>query len=93
MSPHIWRCQGPHKPGSCATLMFNSHWGRAATGKKSCPYAHRVASVVSNSLRPCRLAYLEKEMATHSSILAWRIPGTEEPSGLPSMGSHRVGHD
>ena len=36
---------------------------------------------------------LEKEMATHSSILAWRIPGTEEPSGLPSMGSHRGGHD
>ena len=36
---------------------------------------------------------LEKEMATHSSILAWRIPGTEEPSGLPSMGLHRVGHD
>ena len=32
-------------------------------------------------------------MATHSSVLAWRIPGTEEPSGLPSMGSHRVGHD
>ena len=36
---------------------------------------------------------LEKEMATYSSILAWRIPGTEEPSGLPSMGVHRVGHD
>ena len=36
---------------------------------------------------------LEKEMATHSSTLAWRIPGTEEPGGLPSMGSHRVGHD
>ena len=36
---------------------------------------------------------LEKEMATHSSVLAWRIPGTEEPSGLPSMGLHRVGHD
>ena len=36
---------------------------------------------------------LEKEMATHSSVLAWRIPGTEEPGGLPSMGSHRVGHD
>ena len=32
-------------------------------------------------------------MATHSSILAWRIPGTGEPGGLPSMGSHRVGHD
>ena len=36
---------------------------------------------------------LEKEMATHSSILAWRIPGTEEPGGLLSMESHRVGHD
>ena len=36
---------------------------------------------------------LEKEMATHSSILAWRIPGTGEPGGLLSMGSHRVGHD
>ena len=36
---------------------------------------------------------LGKEMATHSSVLAWRIPGTEEPGGLPPMGSHRVGHD
>ena len=36
---------------------------------------------------------LEKEMATHSSVLAWRIPGTWEPGGLPSMGLHRVGHD
>ena len=36
---------------------------------------------------------LEKEMATHSSVLAWRLPGTGEPGGLPSMGSHRVGHD
>ena len=36
---------------------------------------------------------LVKEMVTHSSVLAWRIPGTGEPGGLPSMGSHRVGHD
>ena len=36
---------------------------------------------------------LEKEMVTHSSVFAWRIPGTEEPGGLPSMGSHRVRHD
>jgi len=35
----------------------------------------------------------EKEMATHSSVLAWRIRGTEEPGGLPSIGSHRAGHD
>ena len=36
---------------------------------------------------------LEKEMATHSSVLTWRIPGTAKPGGLPSMESHRVGHD
>ena len=36
---------------------------------------------------------LEKEVATHSTVLAWRIPGTGEPGGLPSMKSHRVGHD
>ena len=39
------------------------------------------------------LSSLEKEMATHSSVFAWRIPGTVKPGGLPSMGSHRVGHD
>ena len=36
---------------------------------------------------------LEKEMATHSGVLAWRTPGTGEPGGLPSLGSHRIGHD
>ena len=40
-----------------------------------------------------RFHALEKEMATHSSVLAWRIPGMGEPGGLPSMGSHRVGQD
>ena len=40
-----------------------------------------------------RFHALEKEMATHSSVLAWRIPGMVEPGGLPSMESHRVGHD
>ena len=48
---------------------------------------------LSNFTFTFHLHALEKEMATHSSILAWRIPGTEEPSGPPSMGSHRVGHD
>ena len=42
---------------------------------------------------PFHFHALEKEMATHSSVLAWRIPGTGEPGGLPSMGSHRAGHD
>ena len=54
------------------------------------------SSIIHGSLSNFTLTFhfqaLEKEMATHSSILAWRIPGTEEPSGLPSMGSHRVGH-
>ena len=49
------------------------------------------------SLVGCTLTFhfhaLEKEMATHSSVLAWKIPGTEGPGGLLSMGSHRVGHD
>ena len=44
-------------------------------------------------ISPSLVHYLEKEMATHSSVLAWRIPGTGDPGGLPSMGSHRVGHD
>ena len=50
----------------------------------------KVMSLLFNMLS--RLA-LEKEMATHSSVLAWRIPGMAEPGRLPSMWSHRVGHD
>ena len=46
---------------------------------------------ISNNTEVSRLK--EKELATHSSVLAWRIPGTVEPGGLPSMGSHRVRHD
>ena len=52
--------------------------------------SHRVRHDWSNLA--CMHA-LEKEMATHSSVLAWRIPGMEEPGGLPSVGSHRVRHD
>ena len=46
-----------------------------------------------NSVEPFHFHALEKEMAAHSSVLAWRIPGTAEPGGLPSMGSLRVGRD
>ena len=46
---------------------------------------------IANSTALCNL--LEEEMATHSSVLAWRIPGTGEPGGLPFMGLQRVGHD
>ena len=47
----------------------------------------------SDGIKLFRSYSMEKEMATHSSVLAWRIPGTGEPGGLPSMGLHRVGHD
>ena len=53
---------------------------------------HRVAKSWTR-LKRLSMHALEKEMTTHSSILAWRIQGTEEPGGLRSMGSHRVGHD
>ena len=58
-----------------------------------------VHGVAKSQTWPSNLAFTfhfharEKEMATHASILAWRIPGTPEPGGLPSVGSHRVGHD
>ena len=55
-----------------------------------CPWGRRVGH--DGSDLAC-LPALEKEMATHSSIFAWRIPGTEEPGGLPYIGSHRVRHD
>ena len=48
---------------------------------------------LSNLIFSFHFHALEKEMATHSSVLAWRIPGTGEPDGLLSMGSHRVGYD
>ena len=50
-------------------------------------------TLLSNFLFTFHFHALEKEMATHSSVLAWRIPETGEPGGLPSMGSHGVGHD
>ena len=53
----------------------------------------RSRTQLSNFTFPFHFHALEKEMATHSSVLAWRIPGTGEPGGLPSLGSHRVRHD
>ena len=50
-------------------------------------------TLLSDFTFPFHFLALEKEMATHSSVLTWRIPGMGEPRGLLSMGSHRVGHD
>ena len=55
MSLHTWHRQGPHKPSSWTTFTLTSHWGRTATGKKSCVYVRRIALVVSDPLWPCRL--------------------------------------
>ena len=72
-------------------LPGESHGRRSLVGYS--PWGHEELDITERLHFPFYLHALEKEMATHSSILAWRIPGTEEPGGLPSMGSHRVGHN
>ena len=67
--------------------MDGGAWWAAVRGVTKSP------TRLSNFTFTFRFHALEKEMATHSSVLAWRIPGTGEPGGLPSMGSRRVGHD
>ena len=52
-----------------------------------------MGSLESDTTERLHFPVLVKEMTTHSSVLAWRIPGMGKPGGLPSMGSHRVGHD
>ena len=72
-------------------LPGKSHWWRSLVGCSS--------GIAKSQTRMNVFTFffhfhtLEKEMATHFSVLAWRIPGMGEPGGLPSMGSHRVGHD
>ena len=74
-------------------VSFGTWWW---TGKPGVPAVHGVTESwtwLSDFTFTFHFHALKKEMATHSSVLAWRIPGTGEPGGLPSMGSHRVGHD
>ena len=66
---------------SARKILDKEHWGLQEVKQ-------RILEFLATSIR-----FLEKEMAIHSSILSWRIPGVEEPGGLPSMGSHRVRHD
>ena len=58
-----------------------------------CPWVAKRQTRLSDFTFTFRFHALEKEMATHSSVLAWRIPGMGESGGLPSVGLHRVGHD
>ena len=72
-------------------LLGKSHGQRSLEGCS--PWGHWGSDMTEDFTFTFHFHALEKEMATHSSVLAWRIPGTEERCGLPSMGSHRVGHD
>ena len=72
-------------------LPGKSHGWRSLVGCS--PWVTKSQTQLSNFTFTFHFNALEKEMATHSSVLAWRIPGTGEPHGLPSMGSHRVRHD
>ena len=72
-------------------LPWKSHGQRSLVGCG--PWGTKSWTQLSNFPFTFHFDALEKEMATHSSVLAWRIPGTGEPGGLPSMWSHRVGHD
>ena len=91
----------------CISLMANDGEGNGTLLQYSClenpmdggAWKTAVHGVAKSRTRVSDFAFtfhfhaLEKKMATHSSVLAWRIPGMGEPGGLPSMGSHRVGHD
>ena len=72
-------------------LPGNSHGWRSLVGCS--PWGREESAMTGDFPFTLHFHALEKEMATHSSVLASRIPGMEEPDGLPSMGSHRVGHN
>ena len=84
---HLEKAMAPHS----STLAWKIPWmeepGRLQSG------VAKSRTRLSDFTFTFHFHALEKEMATHSSVLGWRIPGTGEPGGLPSMGSHRVGHD
>ena len=83
-----WECNGTPLQYSCLeNLMDGGAWWAAVHG------VAKSRTRLSDFTFTFHFHALEKEMATHSSVLTWRIPGTGKPGGLPSMGLHRVGHD
>ena len=85
---YLWRRQWHPTP---VLLPGKSHGWRSLVGCS--PWGAKSRTRLNDFTLTFHFPALEKEMATHSSVLAWRIPGTGEPGGLPSMGSHRIGHD
>ena len=75
-----------------STLAWKIPWAEES-GRLQFRGVAKSGTRLSDFTFPFHFHALEKEMATHSSVLAWRIPCMAEPAGLPSMGSHRVGHD
>ena len=91
----FWVVMVHHGEGNGTPLQY-SRLGNPMDGGAWWAAVHGVAKSrtrLSDFTFPFHFHALEKAMATHSSVLAWRIPGMGEPGGLPSMGSHRVGHD
>ena len=90
-----WHISAPHGEGTGTPLQYSclenpmdrGAWWAAVHG------VIKSLTLLSDFTFTSHFHALETEMATHSSVLAWRIPGTGEPGGLPSMRSHRVGHD
>ena len=74
-----------------STLAGKSHGWRSLVGCS--PWGSKESDMTEQLHFHFLLSCIGEEMATHSSVLAWRIPGTGEPGGLPSVGSHGVGHD
>ena len=83
----------PHGEGNGNPTLAWKIPRREEVGRLQSPWVAKSRARLSDFTFTFHFHALEKETATHSSVLAWRIPGTDEPSGLPSMRSHRVGHD
>ena len=84
-TPEVWKnCLPPNQS------LVPKRWGTTDVGDRN-PIVYELKA--KKKKIEDHFHALEKEMATHSSVLAWRIPGMGEPGGLPSMGSHKVGHD